>query len=87
MNGITYAIFCIGLIVYGVNDAYALRCGYNLVNKGDYVSRMYEYCGSPLHVMRDIGVNGDRVVYIYKMNGRTQVITTRDNLIIDIRSR
>lgn len=87
MNGITYGIFCLGLMIYGVNDAYALRCSNKLIMKGDYIYKMLEYCGTPLHTMRDIGRDGDRVVYIYKMNGRTQVITTRDNVITDIRSR
>lgn len=80
-------LFVIFFVVVFISDSHAMRCSRKLIQVGDYVSKMFTYCGTPLHVMRDIGINGDKVVYIYKQNGRNQVIITRDNVIKSIRSQ
>jgi len=67
-------------------NALALRCSNKLIMSGDYVTKMYKYCGTPDAVLRDNSIRGDKVVYIYKMNGRNQIITTIDNVIRDMRS-
>ena len=83
-----YIVFCLGLIVFGgIKEANAMRCQGKLIMKGDYIYKMFEYCGKPLYSMRDTGIRGDRIIYIYKMNQRTQVVVTRDNVIIDMGSR
>ena len=79
-------LFVIFFVVVFLSDSHAMRCSRKLIQVGDYVSKMFTHCGQPDHAMRDIGINGDKVVYIYKQNGRNQVIVTRDNIIISMRS-
>lgn len=79
-------LFVIFFVIVLLNDAHAMRCSRKLIQVGDYVSRMFNYCGQPRVVMRDVSVLGEHVVYSYEMNGRTKYITTKNNIIISMRS-
>ena len=79
-------IFTALFLIVFVTDANAMRCSRKLVRVGDYVSKMFNYCGNPVFTMKDTSIRGDRVVYMYKMNGRNQIITAVDNVIRDMRS-
>lgn len=77
----------LALITLLSTNAFALRCKGAIIDEGDYVNKVFEKCGIPNGMIRDESINGDRVVYLYKRNGVTVVISTRDGVVRDISQR
>lgn len=49
------------LILLAANDAYAMRCGHQLVHIGDYKMDVLEKCGEPDSVDKRFGARGSRL--------------------------
>ena len=80
-----YIAIIVVLISFGVmNQAHALRCGTKLINKGDSILKVLEYCGQPVY--SDYVVYRQRLtrLYIYKQGGREQRIYLRAGRVIGV---
>jgi len=80
-------ICVLALITLFSTNTFALRCKGAIIDTGDFITKMFEKCGVPNGMIRDESINGDRVVYLYKRNGVTIVISTRDGVVRDISER
>jgi len=85
MKNLYIAIIIVLVSLSFVKDSYALRCGNKLINKGDSILKVLEYCGEPLY--SDFAIVRDRLVrlYIYKQNGREQRIYLRNGTVIGVK--
>ena len=83
-------IFVALFLVVFVTDAYAMRCSRKLIQVGDHISKMFNYCGNPDTIRTSVTGRFDRIVvvksYTYEMNGRTKVVYSVHGTITSIRS-
>lgn len=79
-----YILIIVMLLTVYARETFALRCGSKLINKGDSILKVLEYCGSPIY--SDYVTYGQRLarLYIYKQNGREQRLYLRAGRVIGV---
>lgn len=84
MRNMYIAVIVILIAVVLSSPAHAMRCGTKLINKGDSILKVLEYCGQPIY--SDYVIYGQRLtrLYIYKQGGREQRLYLRAGRVIGV---